>query len=86
MPSKPTASTVLIDELRKHGLEPVRLWHVPGPKSTNVVWISAYNVNGVVVMVQTYAEGWDAFTPCQSVKTADTVADVIARVTPGAHA
>jgi hypothetical protein len=70
--------TTLQRELEKAGLPAKLLWEIPGPKDTDVAWMSCYGVHGSVVIVQTYGiGGWEAYTPCPFPEVDRTVQYVI---------
>jgi hypothetical protein len=73
------------DALRKHTTV-MCLWEMPGPKNTRVAWLTAYAINGVLVIVMTYADGdgWEVLTPYESNSRAAAITDVMYRcgVTP----
>jgi hypothetical protein len=59
----------------------VRLaWEIPGPKDTEIAWLSCYFIGAGICIVETFRDGgWNAFTPCDSIEVEATLADVLNR-------
>jgi hypothetical protein len=77
-------SLTLADKCREAGADVRLMWEQRGPRGTSIEWLSAYLINGTMCIVQTFTgdNGWEAYTPCQSIQIDDTVADVLARCAP----
>lgn len=74
-------SDIFATELRQRGIDYQVFWEIKGPKNTSIAWITCYRVLSGIVLVQTFDHGgWNALTDCPSNNIADTIADVIARV------
>jgi hypothetical protein len=70
----------LENELRERGIWAKCLWEMRGPKDTDIAWMVAYAIAGSVVIVQTYKSGgWQVYLPSQSIRTDETVGEVIER-------
>lgn len=74
--------TTLQGLLTARGLTVRCMWEIPGPKDTQIAWITAYAVNGTVILVQTYSggNGWEAYLPCQSISVGETVDAVVGQL------
>jgi hypothetical protein len=74
-------SRVLVDEIRKRDIPCRLMWEIKGPKDTQIAWITCYLIQRTIVHVLTYTgkNGWDALTPCQSLKIDETVQEVLDR-------
>jgi hypothetical protein len=66
---------------RAAGIDIAVFWEMRGPPNTFVDWMVAYSIGHTPVIVQTYknGNGWNAFTPCQSIAVDETIADVFKR-------
>ena len=66
---------------RKAGVRVVVLWEMKGPANTAVDWMVGYQLGSWPCIVQTYTDGngWNAFTPNNSNRVDDTIADVFNR-------
>jgi len=72
-------NTLLAERCREAGATVRLVWEERGPKNSNVAFLTCYLINQTLCIVATYSDGWDAYTPCQSLKVDDAIADVFAR-------
>lgn len=78
--TKTYPSHVLADACRAAGATVHLLWEVRGPRETAVAWMSCYQIGRSTCIVQTYSgNGWNAYTPCNSIGIEETIADVLNR-------
>ena len=78
--TKTYPSHVLADALRERGLDCRLMWEIPGPKNTEVAWLSCYLVQSDICIVSTYKGGWwGAYTPSGKTEAGAIVEDVIVR-------
>lgn len=75
-------SMVLMEACATLGVPCNLMWEIPGPKHSQVAFISCYAINGAIVIVETFRDsrGWDAFTSSRSPSIDETITDVFARV------
>lgn len=67
------------DYLRGCGADVKIIWEIKGPPKTDVAWLSCYLVNGTTIIVETFSDGWEAFTPNPSGKVSETIVDILSR-------
>ena len=78
--SKVYPNRTVEEAARAAGAQVVCLWQMKGPPHTLIEWMEGLLINGTVCLIQTFREGgWQAYTPCQSNRTDDTLADVLNR-------
>jgi len=71
---------VIEDAAREAGAFVCCLWEVKGPKDTDIAWMSAFNINGVIALVQTYKSGgFEVYTPGSHLSIDETINDALAR-------
>ena len=81
MPKKTYPDNTLLRALNERGLNARVQWEIPGPKDTQVAWMTGIWVNNSIVIVQTFeGVGWEAYTPPKVNDVDQTIADVIERV------
>lgn len=87
MPSKKEKtypSHVLAEALRANNIGVCLLWEIPGPRDTEIAWLSCYQVSMQICIVETFHDcGWQAFTPNTENGTDATVKDVMNRCHQG---
>lgn len=65
---------------RAAGAHVACLWQMKGPPGTLIAWMEAIQIHRTVCIVQTFREGgWTVYTPCQSNRVDDALADVLNR-------
>jgi hypothetical protein len=78
---RPSPDKTLQRALGDQGFSTQCMWEIPGPKNTGIAWLTCYNSNGTVFMVQTYKEGgWQVYLPSVNLLIDKTVEEVIDRV------
>lgn len=81
--TKTYPSRVLVDELFKRDIPCSLMWEIPGPKDTQIAFLSAYLIRARVVIVQTWKDGngWEVYMPAKENMIQATVEEVIAHCT-----
>lgn len=79
--SKTYPSHVLTDALRDKNVTAQLMWEIPGPKDTQIAWLSCYLIGSCLCVVQTFqgGDGWLALTSNGENNTDAAIADVVAR-------
>lgn len=74
------ADTTFQNAARAAGATVRCLWEIPGPKDTEIAWITFYQINQSCCIVETFKDGgWNAFTPNTSIDVDATIADALSR-------
>ncbi len=57
------------------------MWEIPGPKGTQIEWLSCYQVGLSICIVETFKDGngWNVFTPGRTNSIDESVDDALAR-------
>lgn len=74
-------NTVLADRARAADFHCRLMWEIPGPKDSQIAWLSCYQIGLSLCIVETFKgeNGWNAFTPARTNNIDETIADVLAR-------
>jgi hypothetical protein len=80
-------NTVLVDALQDMGIYRRLMWEIPGPKNTELEWISCYLVEVPgqdisIIHVVTFKDynGWDVLVSVNQVKIQETIDEVLRRI------